>query len=102
MKNNGFLPETDPLQQLPPAFDAWEYVAANLPKYLVTGGIRATIEALPPFDFDKLLEDNNYLAIINSIKVHRNIITRSLNGSLRESQKVLQLIKEELNYTEQQ
>src|SRR5205085_7800469 len=30
----GFLPSEDPLRRLPPAFDAWEEAAANLPKIL--------------------------------------------------------------------
>jgi hypothetical protein len=54
---------------------------------------------LVPFDFDKLLTDNNYLAVIKSIKVHRNFITSNLERSLRKSQRVLQLVNNELNYS---
>lgn len=50
----GFLPLTDPLTRLPVAFDAWEDVALNLPKLLVTDQIRPIIESLPPFPLDEV------------------------------------------------
>lgn len=50
----GFLPETDPLRRLPTAFDAWEDLALNLPKVLMTDRVRPMIEALPEFPIDKL------------------------------------------------
>ncbi len=43
----GFLPTPDPLTQLPPGFTAWEEMACELPKFLVTGTIRRRLEQLP-------------------------------------------------------
>jgi indoleamine 2,3-dioxygenase len=43
----GFLPTSDPLTQLPPAFTAWEEVGQELPKLLVAGAVRRAIEQLP-------------------------------------------------------
>jgi indoleamine 2,3-dioxygenase len=45
----GFLPEQDPLAQLPRAFDAWEEAARSLPKLLVSDHARKIIASLPPF-----------------------------------------------------
>jgi indoleamine 2,3-dioxygenase len=50
----GFLPPQDPLRRLPGAFDAWEEVARNLPKLLVSGHPRRSIEDLPPFPLHAL------------------------------------------------
>ena len=50
----GFLPETDPLRRLPSAFDAWEDLALNLPKALMTGKIRSMVKALPDFPIERL------------------------------------------------
>lgn len=50
----GFLPSQDPLRQLPAAFDAWEDVAQNLPKYLIAQKVRATVQKLPVLDVSKL------------------------------------------------
>jgi indoleamine 2,3-dioxygenase len=46
---NGFLPDTDPLKQLPAACSAWEDVACHLPKYLLSDGFRQHIARLPTF-----------------------------------------------------
>jgi indoleamine 2,3-dioxygenase len=43
----GFLPTPDPLAQLPTAFACWEEVARELPKLLVAGAVRRSIEQLP-------------------------------------------------------
>ena len=43
----GFLPEVDPLDHLPTAFDAWEQVAQSLPKYLMSDRLRPMIDAKP-------------------------------------------------------
>src|SRR5215510_12818097 len=43
----GFLPAPDPLSQLPTTFACWEEVARELPKLLVAGAVRPTIEKLP-------------------------------------------------------
>lgn len=50
----GFLPQQDPKQALTEDFLAWENAAKNLPKLLVAGIVRKTIEALPAFDVAKL------------------------------------------------
>ncbi|MBS0636158.1 MAG: hypothetical protein JSS12_01495 [Verrucomicrobia bacterium] len=50
----GFLPEVDPLIELPPVFTAWEAAAKNLPKLLVGSQFQKTLEELPPFPFDAL------------------------------------------------
>jgi indoleamine 2,3-dioxygenase len=50
----GFLPAEDPLVRLPPAFDAWEEVALDLPKLLVAGRVATTLTDLPPFAADQL------------------------------------------------
>ncbi|MBS0654301.1 MAG: hypothetical protein JSR46_00860, partial [Verrucomicrobia bacterium] len=49
-----FLPETDPLEQLPAAFSAWEETASNLPKYLVASTFQEQLLKLPPFPTNKL------------------------------------------------
>lgn len=45
----GFLPEEDPLWRLPEPFEAWEAVASELSKLLLTDHLRPTLEGLPPF-----------------------------------------------------
>ncbi|MCE5294666.1 MAG: indoleamine 2,3-dioxygenase, partial [Chlamydiales bacterium] len=45
----GFLPEHDPLITLPQAFSAWVEAANTLPKLLVAGIVKSTIEHLPEF-----------------------------------------------------
>ena len=50
----GFLPPTDPLKSLPPKFHAWERIAANLPKLLVSNHLRKSVENLPDFHFAQL------------------------------------------------
>lgn len=56
----GFLPSLDPLDRLPPAFDAWEEAAHNLPKLLVSGRVRTFIECLPCFDVLRLADEREY------------------------------------------
>ncbi|MDX2164446.1 MAG: hypothetical protein SFW07_03400 [Gammaproteobacteria bacterium] len=51
---NGFLPNVDPLERLPARFAAWENVAIELPKLLVSRFVRKTIESLPPFPLEHL------------------------------------------------
>ncbi len=43
----GFLPSPDPLDCLPPAFTTWEEIAYTLPKLLVAGTMRHTLEHMP-------------------------------------------------------
>ncbi len=46
----GFLPEPDPLRQLPKEFEAWENIAHDLPKLLVAGRQRAVLDGMPALD----------------------------------------------------
>jgi indoleamine 2,3-dioxygenase len=50
----GFLPDHDPLTQLPAIFSEWESIAVDLPKWLVSRYLRKIIEALPVFPAEKL------------------------------------------------
>lgn len=50
----GFLPDEDPLTELPAAFAPWEAVARDLPKLLPTGRIRVMLDDLPEFPCDAL------------------------------------------------
>lgn len=53
----GFLPDPDPSIALPDGFAPWEEVARDLPKLLLAGRIRETIEALPSLSVDALREE---------------------------------------------
>lgn len=45
---NGFLPEKQPLQQLPdPYYSKWEELTSDLPKLIQMGKIRQEIDSLP-------------------------------------------------------
>ena len=50
----GFLPSQNPVQQLPPGFEAWEHIAANLPALIIAGRLRKTIDQMPVPDLKKL------------------------------------------------
>jgi len=50
----GFLPSADPLTKLPADFNAWEAVASQLPKLLLSGQLHGLLTALPPFPIKKL------------------------------------------------
>jgi indoleamine 2,3-dioxygenase len=52
--NTGFLPEHEPLKKLPAPFDAWERIAQELPKFLMSDNIRTHLEVLPPFPLSEL------------------------------------------------
>ncbi len=52
--DRGFLPERDPLTQLPSEYAAWDQVAADLPKLLVSKQARKVIESLPNLSIDNL------------------------------------------------
>src|SRR5437764_5048502 len=53
----GFLPRPDPLKKLPVLFEVWEEVAAEMPKLLAAGRLRATLDSLPPLDATPLEND---------------------------------------------
>jgi len=46
---SGFLPDRDPLGRLSSPFDAWEAVAQDLPKFLMSDRFRTIVEKLPEF-----------------------------------------------------
>ena len=46
----GFLPTADPVLRLPPAFDAWEQVAGQLPKLLVAASGASCVDQMPVVD----------------------------------------------------
>ena len=46
----GFLPASDPPEQLPEAYRAWDQIGAELPKLLGAGVVRAAVDALPELD----------------------------------------------------
>ena len=50
-----------------------------------------------PFDFDDLVKDREFRSMINLIKASRGVIRWSYEESLKESQGIIQLIKDELN-----
>lgn len=50
----GFLPNTDPLRQLPADFAPWDELGAELPALLLAGQLRKRIEALPVLEVNPL------------------------------------------------
>jgi len=52
--HNGFLPQKDPLEKLPTKFSAWENIARELPKLLVSNQVRKIIKELPVFPTEHL------------------------------------------------
>jgi hypothetical protein len=51
---------------------------------------------IKPHNYESLVNDEVYMAMVKSVKVQRNIIGVILNNNLQESKKVLQLINKEL------
>ena len=52
----GFLPPYEPLRRLPPGFEAWEEIAADLSVRYLVGRIRADLAGLPELDPAPLLD----------------------------------------------
>lgn len=50
----GYLPATDPVLRLPPAYDAWERVAASLPALLSAEKLGKALERMPLLPVDRL------------------------------------------------
>ncbi len=50
-----------------------------------------------PFDYDRLIEDKEYLSWLHSIKNNREWVNSTFKESLEETLRVTQLIKDELN-----
>ncbi|XP_055975645.1 indoleamine 2,3-dioxygenase 1-like [Sorex fumeus] len=44
----------NPLEELPPPYDAWVRIAKNLPELIETGNLRAEVEKLPTLSIDDL------------------------------------------------
>ncbi len=53
----GFLPAADPLRELPNGFAAWEDIATELPRLIVSGKVRERVHALPELAPDELTEN---------------------------------------------
>src|SRR5947208_3517709 len=49
-RQRGFLPGSDPLLRLRQAFDAWEAIALELPKLLMTDQLRTIVARMPRVD----------------------------------------------------
>lgn len=52
--STGFLPRPDPLAGLPEAFQPWDQLGHDLPKLLVAGKLRPTVDAMPLLDAREL------------------------------------------------
>jgi indoleamine 2,3-dioxygenase len=53
-EERGFLPSRDPLTALPFAYRAWDQLAANLPKLLMTDQLRRVVDRMPVMDAARL------------------------------------------------
>ena len=53
-RERGFLPSTDPLEELPTGFESWERVAPRVSALLLAGQLRPTLEALPIPELERL------------------------------------------------
>jgi indoleamine 2,3-dioxygenase len=56
----GFLPAEDPLLRLPPAYDPWEQLAAELPALLLARRLRPALADLPLLDLAGLETEAMY------------------------------------------
>src|SRR5215216_6356334 len=50
----GFLPADEPIEQLPPTFEQWERIAANVPALLMADQLRSTLDQLLPLPVNRL------------------------------------------------
>jgi indoleamine 2,3-dioxygenase len=53
----GFLPAEDPLAALPPSYRVWDTLATEVPARLLSGGLRARVDALDPLPLDGVNDD---------------------------------------------
>lgn len=58
--SHGFLPNTDPIRELPSAFSDWEAAALSIPKLLMTENPRAHFSSLSDFPIDQLSTHEHY------------------------------------------
>ena len=56
----GFLPSSDPLQELPNPFGRWEELARDMPKLLAAGKLRTYLDQLPILDINTLQDAPEY------------------------------------------
>ncbi len=56
----GFLPEEDPLSELPAAWRNWEEIGRELPRFLLAGRVRSVLDAMTSVD-PAALEDDRQL-----------------------------------------
>jgi indoleamine 2,3-dioxygenase len=69
-RDRGFVPERDPLDALPPAFRAWDEVAAILPALIMNMEVRRWIAAIPELDAGALTskaEDERAALILSAL-----------------------------------
>ncbi len=58
--DRGFLPSSDPLQELPNPFGQWEELAQDMPKLLAAGRLHTYLDRLPMLDVSTLHGDSEY------------------------------------------
>lgn len=73
--------------------DMWEFISARFMRY-------PTTRRYKPLDFEKLLEDSEFLSMVNGLKGNRLWIIRGYEEALSASQRLLQLSKNELESTD--
>ena len=76
-------------------------VKPNLDKYITEHFSWNTISReRVPYDYHFIINDNYFIGLVKTAALQRVYITNALNESLKESQRVLQLIKDELDESE--
>ena len=58
-QERGFLPNPDPFLVLPPQFEVWDKLGAEMPSLLAKGDFRSAVENLPLIHADKLKNDSD-------------------------------------------
>jgi len=71
--SRGFLPLTDPLSCLPAPFADWEAVAQGLSKLALSGSLRNTLAALPPFPVAALQGERELERAMNMLSFMANL-----------------------------
>lgn len=57
---NGFLPDTIPLRQLPEYYLPWEDIVSDLPTHIRDGSIRENVNKLPILSVENLREEEEW------------------------------------------
>lgn len=68
----GFLPAENPVQKLPPGFETWESIAADLSALITAGRLRLAIEEMPVPDLALLETDGQYQRAMLLLSVFGN------------------------------